>query len=98
MKHLKRTIATIVVGLYVMLGLPGIAYAHTEPIRPESTTVPLTTSGLQHAPASAVSSAGWSPALVVAVVLVVTLAVGIALVGQRVARNHRGAHTPAVGV
>lgn len=102
MKHLRRIIATLVVGLFAMVALPGTAHAHTEPVRPDSGAVPLT--GPLTAPhpyqatASHVSSSGWGLALTIGLTAVVVVAIAVAVAGRRVARHRRGAGSPALGV
>jgi hypothetical protein len=98
MKHLTRIIATLAVGLSALLGLAGTALAYTDPIRPESGTIPVTSPDLSQAQAYAATSSGWGPALVVGAVIVVLLAVALTLVGQRLSRHHRQDHAPALGV
>jgi hypothetical protein len=98
MKHLTRILATLAVGLSALLGLAGTALAYTDPIRPESGTIPVTSPHLSQVSAYAATSSGWSPALVVGVVILVLLGVALTLVGQRLSRHHRQDHAPAFGV
>jgi hypothetical protein len=95
-KHLRRIIATVVVGLCAILAVPGTALARTEPIGPDSGTVPIV-SPAPYPTSAAHASSGWGLTTVLAVVVIAVLAVGLVLMAQRVARHRRDADPTALG-
>jgi hypothetical protein len=96
-KRIRRTLTAVVVGLCAILALPGTALAYTDPNRSVSTTVPIASPAAYQTPASQASSSGWGLTTTLMVVVIAVLAVGIVVVGQRVARRRRAAHLTALG-
>lgn len=95
-KRLRRIIVTVAVGVLAIVAVPGTAHAHTEPIRPDSGTVPIVSPATYPTSVSHASSSGCGLTTILAVVVAV-LAVGLVIVAQRVARHRRDARPTAVG-
>ena len=94
-RHLRRLIATVV-GLCVIMALPGTALAYTEPIGPDSGTVPNVGPNAYQGSASHSSASGWGLMTLVGVIVISIFAVGLVVIGLRVARHRRDAHPTAL--
>ena len=94
-KHLRRIVATLV-GLCAVVALPGTALAYTEPIGPDSGSVPNVGPAPYQGSASHSSAAGWGVTTVVGAIVISILAVGLLVVAQRVARHRHEAHPTAL--
>jgi hypothetical protein len=96
-RRIRRTLAAMVVGLFAMLAVPGTAFAYTDPDRAVSTAVPVAGTAAHPAPTVEVSPSGWGLSTTLLIVAIAVLAVGIVVVGQRVARRRRTAHLTPLG-
>ena len=94
---LGRIIATVV-GLAAVLAVPGTALAYTQPVRPESDTVPVLSPDSTPASVSHGSSSGWGLTTILTILVIAIVAAVLLAVVQRIARHHRAAHPTALSV
>jgi hypothetical protein len=97
-KRMRRTLTGVLVGICAILGVPGTAFAYTDPAGGGSTSVPIAGPDSNQAPVAHASSSGWGLTTTLLVVVIIgVLAIGIVMAAQQVARHRRNTNLTAAG-